>query len=180
MLSLLSRTSFLDHLLWSLFKFILHMTDHTSLLDLWGQLPCSASTPIILKICIYQAYTIFVELGWCVGDGDESYHDNLRSPREYIKKYANSLTNKMRIINMYRSFKPVGLTARNKFLQQLKILRHAFTKNSKILRDFSLDYAKKFYQDYVHRVFLKISKNICWIEIWFSWLVFLLGVVLLV
>ena len=44
-----------------------------------------------------------------------------------------------KVINIYRSFNPVGMTARNKFLQQLKIVKHAFTNNSIILGDFNLN-----------------------------------------
>ena len=47
---------------------------------------------------------------------------------------------KTRIINLYRTFNPVGMTARNKFIQQLKIVKHALTNNSILLGDFNLDY----------------------------------------
>ena len=49
---------------------------------------------------------------------------------------------KTRIINLYRTFNPVGMTARNKFIQQLKIVKHALTINSILLGDFNLDYKK--------------------------------------
>ena len=75
---------------------------------------------------------------------------------------------KTRIINVYRTFNPVGMTARNKFLQQLKILKHAFTNNCIILGDFNLDYAKKYDQNYVHKSCLKILRNICLIKTWYS------------
>ena len=59
---------------------------------------------------------------------------------------------KTRIINIYRNFNPVGMSARNKFIQQLKIIKLAFTKNTVLLGDFNLDYTKKFDQNYMNRV----------------------------
>ena len=37
---------------------------------------------------------------------------------------------KTRLRNVYRTFNPVGMTARNKFIQQLKVVKHACTNNS--------------------------------------------------
>ena len=59
---------------------------------------------------------------------------------------------KTRIINVYRSFNPVGMTARNKFLQQLKAVKHAWSVNTVVLGDFNLDYKKKYQHDYTHHV----------------------------
>ena len=44
------------------------------------------------------------------------------------------------------------MTARNKFIQQLKIVKHAYTNNSIILGDSNLDYSKKFDQNFAHGV----------------------------
>ena len=59
---------------------------------------------------------------------------------------------KTRIINVYRSFNPVGMTARNKFIQQLKAVKHAWSVNTIVLGDFNLDFKKKYQHDYAHHV----------------------------
>ena len=59
---------------------------------------------------------------------------------------------KTRIINIYRTFTPIGMSARNKFIQQLKIIKHAFTKNTVLRGDFNHDYTKKFDQNYMNCV----------------------------
>ena len=59
---------------------------------------------------------------------------------------------KTRIINIYRTFNPVGMTARNKFIRQLKIIKHTFTNNTVIVGDFNKGCNKKFDQNYMNCV----------------------------
>ena len=47
------------------------------------------------------------------------------------------------IINIYRNFNPVGLTARDQFIKQCRLVRAAFNSATIFLGDFNLDYRKK-------------------------------------
>ena len=58
----------------------------------------------------------------------------------------------LRVISIYRTFKPQdNITAREKFEQQLKLIRHAATKNFIVIGDFNIDYAKKFDVTYANK-----------------------------
>ena len=52
---------------------------------------------------------------------------------------------KMRIINLYRTFNPQDeSTQRGFFLDQLRLIRLAFTKDTITVGDFNLDYSKRY------------------------------------
>ena len=48
-----------------------------------------------------------------------------------------------RIINIYHNFSPVGLTARDQFIKQCRLVRAAFNSVTIFLGDFNLDYSRK-------------------------------------
>ena len=48
-----------------------------------------------------------------------------------------------RIVNIYRSFNPPGLTAKDLFIRQCRLVRVAFNSGTIFLGDFNLDYRKK-------------------------------------
>ena len=57
----------------------------------------------------------------------------------------------MRIINLYRTFNPQdGSTPRGFFLNQLRLIRSAFTKDTILVGDFNLDYSKRYDISYRH------------------------------
>ena len=47
-----------------------------------------------------------------------------------------------RIVNIYRSFNPPGLTAKDLFIRQCRLVRTAFKSGTIFLGDFNLDYKK--------------------------------------
>ena len=55
-----------------------------------------------------------------------------------------SKNNRKRLINIYRSFNPHGLTAREGFIRQLDKIKLAFKQDSVLLGDLNLDFNKKF------------------------------------
>ena len=57
-----------------------------------------------------------------------------------------------RLINIYRSFNPQeSISPREKFKQQLELIRLAMTHETIILGDFNIDFNKRFTVDFVHR-----------------------------
>ena len=57
-----------------------------------------------------------------------------------------------RLKNIYRSFRPQeNLTPREKFAYQLEIVRLTMTRETIILGDFNIHFAKKYAVDYFHR-----------------------------
>ena len=60
------------------------------------------------------------------------------------------LSNGKKVINIYRSFNPVGLSAGESFKVQLELIKKAWSKNSFVMGDFNLDYNKLFDINYAH------------------------------
>ena len=59
---------------------------------------------------------------------------------------------KLRLINVYRCFNPGnGINAKDFFIQQLNLIRSAFTENTIIVGDFNLDWGKKSNQTYAFK-----------------------------
>ena len=57
---------------------------------------------------------------------------------------------KTRIINIYRSFNPIGQSQRECFGDQLNVIKNAINVNTICLGDFNLDYKRKFDSQYAH------------------------------
>ena len=58
-----------------------------------------------------------------------------------------------RIINIYRCFNPQeGITPREKFKTQLKLIKNAMIPNTIVLGDFNLDYDKIYNDNYAHKL----------------------------
>ena len=56
--------------------------------------------------------------------------------------------NLKRLIGIYRSFNPIGNTARNLFIEQLRIVKKCFNDESILMGDLNLDFNRKFDIDY--------------------------------
>ena len=71
MLALIRRTSFWPHL-WSIFQSSTHILQITifHMLDLCGQLSCTASTPVFLTCgfssCLYFWFNVYLNLKWSI------------------------------------------------------------------------------------------------------------------
>ena len=69
-------------------------------------------------------------------------------------------TVKFRIINVYRSFHPLGgISAGDFFNTQLAIIRNALCKNCFVMGDFNLDDGANLRQDYSNKTLLKTLKD---------------------
>ena len=56
-----------------------------------------------------------------------------------------------RLINIYRTFAPQeGISPRDKFKMQLRLIKNALTNNTIVMGDFNLDYKKNFVVNYAH------------------------------
>ena len=55
-----------------------------------------------------------------------------------------------RLINIYRSFNPTHVTAKEGFTEQLNMIRNAFNKNTMLIGDFNLNENKRFDINYAH------------------------------
>jgi exonuclease III len=63
-----------------------------------------------------------------------------------------SETKPVRLINIYRSFKPQeNITPREKFKYQLSLIKKALTPGTILVGDFNIDFFFKFDVDYVHK-----------------------------
>ena len=60
----------------------------------------------------------------------------------------NGQKKKKQIINIYRSFNPNGLTARELFTRQLDMIKSAFNHHMVLIGDLNLDYNKRFDVNY--------------------------------
>ena len=66
----------------------------------------------------------------------------------------------MRIINLYRSFRPPGMVSPETFFfNQLRIIKNALSNNCYIMGDFNLDAKMEFRSDYHHRIPLSTLTN---------------------
>ena len=65
-----------------------------------------------------------------------------------IVDVLNGKKPKKRIINIYRSFNPQGTSQREHFSCQLDLIKLAFNRDSVLIGDLNLDYAKKFNVNY--------------------------------
>ena len=61
-----------------------------------------------------------------------------------------------RLINLYRSFNPIGHSAKNFFIKQVDLISQAFDNNTVMMGDFNLDYNRINDVTYSHA-----SLNIC-------------------
>ena len=70
--------------------------------------------------------------------------------------------NTVRIISLYRSFRPPNNEApRTFFLKQLEIVRNSIIPNTIVLGDFNLDFEMQYKQDYPHiRLFAELNQLI--------------------
>ena len=69
----------------------------------------------------------------------------------------NGLKKAKRIINIYRSFNPNGITERDLFERQLTVIKDAFTSDSILLGDLNLDYNKRFDVNYQRRYLFDVD-----------------------
>ena len=66
----------------------------------------------------------------------------------------------MRIMNLYRSFRPPGMVSPETFFfNQLRIIKNALSNNCYIMGDFNLDAKMEFRSDYHHRIPLSTLTN---------------------
>ena len=63
----------------------------------------------------------------------------------------NGIKTKKRLINIYRSFNPVGLSERDLFTRQLDLIKLAFNNDSALIGDLNLDYKKRYDVNYQRR-----------------------------
>ena len=61
-----------------------------------------------------------------------------------IIDFENAQKNYKRIINLYRSFNPIGVTPKDLFIKQLKIIKNAFDFYTVVIGNFNLDYNRRF------------------------------------
>ena len=66
---------------------------------------------------------------------------------------------KIRIIGLYRSFRPELLSPNEFFKRQLIVLSNAVVKNTMVLGDFNLDAGMEARQDYVYKMPLELLSN---------------------
>ena len=86
-------------------------------------------------------------------------HD-LEEPNYHIVIIDVMCNVNMRIINLYRSFRPQGMVSPDTFFSnQLRIIKNALSNNCYIMGDFNLDAKMEFRSDYHHRIPLSSLTN---------------------